>query len=174
MSLKSSEKLLLKHPYSTGIFLCNSSSCCQACFPPTVRPMNRLWKMTLKIFFHSPMHLLWMTKKICYFLRYFIIGERIFPWFNVNPIPSPNKEYSWLKADKFSSLWFCFCLWSACKNLLHSVLMHILRADLLEFLLLCSSNSSETYLIHEKFSLNCDYCLFEDQILISTPYVPCK
>ena len=37
------------------------------------------------------------------------------------------------------------------QNLLHSVLTHILRADLREFLFRCCSNSSQTYLIHEKF-----------------------
>ena len=31
-----------------------SSSCCQPCFPSIVRPMNRLWELILKIFFHSP------------------------------------------------------------------------------------------------------------------------
>ena len=37
------------------------------------------------------------------------------------------------------------------QNLLHSVLTHILRADLREFLFHCCSNSSQTCLIHEKF-----------------------
>ena len=36
------------------------------------------------------------------------------------------------------------------QNLLHSVLTHILRADLMEFLFHYCSNSSQTYLIHEK------------------------
>ena len=36
-------------------------------------------------------------------------------------------------------------------NLLHSVLPHIIRADLLEFLFHCCSNSSQTYLNNEKF-----------------------
>ena len=58
---------------------------------------------------------LWMTKKIHYLLRYFIIGERIFPWFKISPSPPPNRNYSWWRAGRFSSLWFCFCLWSACK-----------------------------------------------------------
>ena len=38
-----------------------------------------------------------------------------FPWFNIDPIPSFNGNDSWWRASKFSSLWFCFCLWSACK-----------------------------------------------------------
>ena len=123
MTLKSSEI----HDYSWIIStvlvspFC-SSSCCQACFPSIVRPMRNLWKLALKIF--SPemnrsvffsMHLLWMTKKERYFLRYLIFGERIFPWFNINPLPSLNGNDSWWIASKFSSLWFCFCLWSACK-----------------------------------------------------------
>ena len=37
------------------------------------------------------------------------------------------------------------------QNLLHSVLTHILRADLREFLFQCCSNSSQTSLVHEKF-----------------------
>ena len=43
-------------------------------------------------------------------LRNFKFGERIFPWFNDNPIPSFNGNDSWRRASKFSSLWFCFCL----------------------------------------------------------------
>ena len=87
--------------------------------------MNRLWELILKIFLHSPemnrsvffsMYLLWMTKKINYFLRYFVFGERIFPWFNIDPIPSFNENDSRWRASRFSSLWFCFCLRSACKS----------------------------------------------------------
>ena len=56
----------------------------------------------------------------------------------------------------------------------HSVFTHILRADLLEFLFHCS-NSSQTYLIHEKFWPRSEYCLCsQTKILISTPYLPCK
>ena len=36
-------------------------------------------------------------------------------------------------------------------NLSHPVVMHVLRADLQEFLCRCCSNPSQTYLIHEKF-----------------------
>ena len=96
MSLKSSEinncswiiSTVLESPFY-------SSSCCQTCFPSFVRPMNRLWELFLKIFLHSPemnrsiffsMHLLWMTKKIKYFLRYLVFGERIFPWFKYRSI----------------------------------------------------------------------------------------
>ena len=37
------------------------------------------------------------------------------------------------------------------QNLLHSVLTHILRADLREFRSRCCLNRSQIYLIHEKF-----------------------
>ena len=85
--------------------------------------MRRMQEMFPKIFFNSPelncsiffsMHLLWMTKKIHYFLRYIIIGERIFPWFNISPSSLPNRNCSWWRAGRFSSLWFCFGLWSTC------------------------------------------------------------
>ena len=89
MSLKSSEIHNCSWSISTVLEspLISSSSCCQAYFPPTVRPMNRLWELILKIFLHSPelngsiffsMHLLWMTKKIHHFLRYFKIGKQYF------------------------------------------------------------------------------------------------
>ena len=37
------------------------------------------------------------------------------------------------------------------QNLSHPILTHVLRAELLGFLSRCCSNSSQTYLIHEKF-----------------------
>ena len=79
----------------------------------------------LKIFFDSPekncsiifsMYLISMTKKN-QLRRYFIIVERIFPWFNIRPRSFPNRNCSWRTASKFSSLWFCFGLWSASKIL---------------------------------------------------------
>ena len=86
-----------------------SSTCCQTCFPSIVRPMNRLWKLILKIIILSPemnrsvflwMHLLWVTKKINYFLRYLVFGEGTFPWFNVDPIPSFNGNDSWWNSQE--------------------------------------------------------------------------
>ena len=71
------------------------SSCCEACFPSIVRPMRSLWELTLKIF-DSPemnrsiffsMYFLWVTKKMNYFLRYLIFGERIFLSFVVLLLP---------------------------------------------------------------------------------------
>ena len=167
MSLKSSE--INNYSWNISavrIFPFRSSSCCQACFPTIVRPIRNLWKLTLKIFFDSPemnrsiffsMHLLWMTKKKRYFLRYLIIGGRIFPWFNVNRLPSSNGDWSWWR---FQVLFFVVLLSPLIdmQNLLHSVLTHILRADLLEFLFHCHSNSSQTCLIHEKFWPKSEYC----------------
>ena len=49
------------------------------------------------------------------FFENLIIGERKFPWFHVKPIPSSNGDYSWWRASRFSSLWFCFGFWSARK-----------------------------------------------------------
>ena len=169
MSLKSSEINNCSWSISTVLESSfYSSSCCQACFPSSGRPVNRLWELTLKIFFHSPemnrsiffsKYFLWVTKKMDHFLRNLVLGERLFPWFNIDPIPSFHGNDSWWRANKFSSLWFCFCLRSACKNPLHSVLTHILRADLLEFLFHCCSNSSQTFLIHEKFWPRSECCL---------------
>ena len=42
-------------------------------------------------------------------------SEKEFPLFNIGPIPSFHGNDSWWRASRFSSLWFCFCLWSACK-----------------------------------------------------------
>ena len=91
-----------------------------------VRPMRTVREMFLKIRFNSPelnrsiifsMYLIAMTKKMNQFLRYFIIGERIFPWFNIGPRSFPNRNGSWGRAGRFSFLWFCFGLWSVCKIL---------------------------------------------------------
>ena len=125
MSLRSSEIHNCSWRISTVLeYVLISSSSCQAYFPLTVRPMRRVWELILKVFFDSPemncsiffsMHMLWMTKKIHHFLRYFKIGEWIFPWFNISPSPLPNRNYSWRRAGRSSSWWFCFGLWSACK-----------------------------------------------------------
>ena len=112
--------------------------------------------MNCSIFFS--MHMLWMTKKIRYFLRYFVIGERIFPWFTVNPIPSPKRDNSWWRTGRFFFVVLLLPL-IGMQNLSHPVLTHILRAELLEFLAHCCSISSQTCLIHEKFWPRCEYCL---------------
>ena len=145
-----------------------SSSCCQACFPSTIRPMNRLWEWILKIFLYSPemnrsivflMYFLWMTKKLNYFLRYLIIGERMFLLVQCRS----NSFFPWERCLMKSQqvLFFVVLLLPliGIQNLSHPVLTHILRADLLEFLCRCCPNPSQTYLIHEKFWLRSEYCL---------------
>ena len=84
-----------------------------------------------------------MTKKIKYFLRYLVFGERIFPWFNIDPIPSFNRNLG--KSQQV--LFFVVLLLPSIgmQNLLHSILTNILRADLQEFLFHCCSNSSHTF-----------------------------
>ena len=101
-----------------------SSASCQACFPLAIWPMRGVHEIFLKIFFYSPelngsiifsMHMLSMTKKMNHFLRDYKVGEWVFPWFNIGPSSFLNRNCFWRRAGKFSSLWFCFCLWSACK-----------------------------------------------------------
>ena len=127
MTLKSSEVQDYSWNISTVLvsFLVSSSSF-HGFLPLTVRPMMTTREMFLKIFFDSPAfhcsiifskHMLSMTKKIDQFLRYFIIGEWIFFGFNIGPTSFPN-GYSFCGwVGRFSSLWFCFGLWSACKIL---------------------------------------------------------
>ena len=105
------------------------------------------------------MHLLWMTKKIHYFLRYFTIGEK-----NISVVQYQSKSSSQWKLFLGKSrqvLFFVVLHWPliGMQNLSHPVLTHILRAELLEFLSHCCSNSSQTYLIHEKFWPRSEYCL---------------
>ena len=135
-----------------------SSSCCQACFPSIVRPMRNLCELTLKIFFDSPemnrsilfsMYFLRMTKKMNYFLRNFVRRERMFPGsISIQFLAFIGMI---LGEEPACSLLCGFALPSiGMQNLLHSVLTHILRADILEFLFHCCSNSLHTFLIHEK------------------------
>ena len=56
-----------------------------------------------------------MTKKMNKFLRHWIIGGRIFSWFNIGPNSFTNMYSSCRRPSRFSSLWFRFGLWSACK-----------------------------------------------------------
>ena len=108
MALESSEE----KNYSLRIsrilvsFLVSSSSC-HAFLPLALRPMRARQKIFLKIFFNSPemncsvifsMHMLSMTKKMNQFLRYFMIGERIFLRFNIGPSSNLNRNCSWTRA----------------------------------------------------------------------------
>ena len=156
MSFKSSEincswisSTILKSPFC-------SSSCCQTCFPSTVRPILCLWKLIPKIILNSPemnrsiffsMYFLWVTKKMNHFLRNLVFGEGMFPWFNIDPLPSFHGNDSWWRASKFSSLWFLLLPLIGIQNLSHAVVTQILRADLQEFPAHCRRNSSQTCLI---------------------------
>ena len=94
------KQLFLKHQYSTGIFfylLLLLSSILS-----TYRQTNEESVETdsadfLSFSRNELLHLLdalVVNDEEDRFLRYFILGERIFPCFNVNPIPSPNRDYS--------------------------------------------------------------------------------
>ena len=100
-----------------------SSSCCQTWFPSFVRPIKYLWELILEKILDPTelncsvifsLYCLRVSKKVDHFLRDLVFGERTFPWFNLDPIPSFNGNDSWWRTSKFSSLWFCFCLRSAC------------------------------------------------------------
>ena len=130
-------------------------------------------EMNCSIFFS--MHMLWMTKKIHHSLRYFIIGERKFPWFNISPIPFPNGDYSWWGAGRFSSLWLCFWPLIGMQNISHPVFnayssrstSGISVSLLFKFI----TNVFDPWeILTQEWVLS----LFKDQILISTPYLPCK
>ena len=149
-----------------------SSSCCKEYFPSIVSPMNRLRELVLKVFFYSPemnrsilfsMYLLRMTKKMNQFLQNFVCRERIFPWFNINPIPSDRRNISWWRLSRFFSLWFCFCL-SGPQYLSQSVVTFVLRPDLQELLCRCYSNPSQTHLIHEKLHPKSECYLCSERI----------
>ena len=126
MSLKSSEinncswniSAVLISPF-------RSSSCRQARFPTIVRPIRSLWKLTLKIILNSPefncsvffsLCCLRVSKKMDYFLRNLVRRERRISWFNINPLSLIHRNDAWW-INRFAPLWFCFCLWSACKIL---------------------------------------------------------
>ena len=102
-------------------------------------------------------HMLWVTKKFHHFLRYFIVGEWILPWFNISPSSLPNRNCSW--EEPAGSLLCGFVLATdRHANLWHPIWTHINRAELLEFPAHCCSNSSETCLIHKKFWPRNEYC----------------
>ena len=135
--------------------------------------MNRLWNwlwkfsfilqkrtaptssMFLKIFFNSPemncsiffsmYFLLWMTKKKRYFFRYLIIEkkENFHGSMSIKFLLISNGGLLLVKSQQV--FFFVDLLLSSVgmQNLLHSVLTHILRAYLLEFMFHCCSNSSQ-------------------------------
>ena len=77
--------------------------------------MSRLWELILKIFLHSPemdrsvcfsMHLLWMTEKIDYFLRYLVFVGMVS--FSVDPfwVQTVLLEFTW-SAESANRSWVC-------------------------------------------------------------------
>ena len=79
--------------------------------------------------------------------------KEYFPGFNISPSPPPNREL-FLGEGAGKVLFFvvfAFCLWSACKNLSHPVCNAFSSSWTSGiFCLIVVSNSSQTYLIHEK------------------------
>ena len=85
-----------------------------------------------------------------YFLRNFVLGE------NVSLVQyQSNSFFPWerflVKSQQVLFFVVLLLLLIGIQNPTHSVVTNILRADLQEFLYLCCSNPSHTYLIHEKF-----------------------
>ena len=110
MTLKSSEVSNCSWRISTVLVSFLVSSSCHAPLPLVVRPMKTVREMFLNRSISS--------RCTCFpWPRRWIIGEWIFTWFNISPNSSPNRNCSWGEAGKFSSLWFSFGLWSACKIL---------------------------------------------------------
>ena len=185
MSWKSSEINNCSWIISTVLeSLFYSSSCCQTCFPTIVGPMNRLWELILKMFLHSPemnrsvffsIHLLWMTKKINYFLRYLIFGERIFPWFNINPIPFVQWERFLVKSQQvFFFVVFSFAFDRHAKSFALSFNAYYSSWSSgisLPLLFKFITNLFDPWeILTQKWVLS----LFKDIILTSTPCLPCK
>ena len=59
-----------------------------------------------------------LTSKICMCNSWDVnVLQRVISWFNINPLSFIHRNDAWWTINKFSSLRFCFCLWSACKIL---------------------------------------------------------
>ena len=160
-------QLFLKNQYSTGFFLVSSSSSCQACFPLATGQMRAIQETFLKIFSNSPelngsiffsIHMLWMTKKTHHFLRYFIIGERIFPWFNISPSSLPNGNCSWEKPAGSLLCGFGLAFDRHAKSFASNFNAYSSSWPS-EFIAHCCSNSSQTCVIPEKFWPKSECCL---------------
>ena len=87
--------------------------------------MLYLWRTISKIEFNSvefncsiffSLYCLIVSKKTDHFLREIVRSESLFWWLNVNPSSFVHR-YGSCCINKFSLLWFCFCLWSGCNNL---------------------------------------------------------
>ena len=119
-----------------------------------------IWELTLNIFFHSPE----MNRSIFFSMHFVVNDEKETLLFS---IPHNLRKNIFLSQCPFNFFfqWRLFLLRSRqvlffvillsslidMQNLSHSVLTHFLRADLREYLVHYGSNSSQTYLIHEKF-----------------------
>ena len=87
--------------------------------------------------------------------------ERRISWFNINPLSFIHRNDA-RYIIKFSSLWFCFCLWSGCKIFHNQLVTLVLQLDLQELLCCCGSNQSRIYLIHVKFWPRIESCLHSE------------
>ena len=122
---------------------------------------------------HLLLHALSLSDEEDDFLRNLVLTEEMFPWFNIDPLTFFNGNDSRWRATRFSSLWFCFCLRSACKIFCTQFRAYssswssgISVSLLFKFI---------TNLIHEKFCSRSECCLCSKTlILISTPCLPCK
>ena len=184
MSLKSSE--IRNYPWDISAVLKSSfisSSSCQVYLPSIVKSMRRVWELILTIFCNSPrmnysiffsMHMLWMTKKIRYFYRYLIIGERIFPWFNVIQFFLPIRTILGEESTDSLLCGFAFSFDRHAKSFAsrfnaysQSWSSGISVSLLFKFI----TNLFDPWeIMIQEWVLS----LFQDLILISTPYLLCK
>ena len=142
-----------------------SSFCCQTCYPSTVRPMKRwivgmvsenfLWFSRNRSVIIS-MYFLWMTKNMNRFLRNFIIGEKVFSWFNIDHIPSFAFPFAWLRKSFASNYnpWFALIFKNLCVIVFRSI-----------------TSVFDPWEIPTHESV---LSLLRDTILTSTSYLPCK
>ena len=100
-----------------------------------------------------------MTKKMDQFLRHWIIGERMFSWFNSSPSPLPNRKSSCGWPGRISFLLFCFSLLIGLQKQVNSSSTQILRTAFLRFPARCCSSSWPICLSHEKLWPRSENCL---------------
>ena len=158
-------QLFLKNQYSTGIFLVSPSSC-QTYFPFAIRPMKAMQEIFLKIFLISP------ALNCIFFSDPHVVNDEEDTL--LSSIPHDRRENNYLAStsvqilfplgtvlgeETAGSLHCGFALaFDRHANSFATILTHIYRAELLEFLAHCS-NSTQTCLIHNKFWPRSEYCL---------------
>ena len=120
------------------------------------------------------MHLLSMTKKMNQFLRYFIIGEWIFQWFNIGPSSFPNRKCSWRKTAGSLLRGFALAFDRHPKSFAFNFNAYssswssgISCSLLFKFI---TNLFGPWEVLTQEWVLS----LFTDEILMSTPYFPCK